>query len=210
MSFQLRKHCDSDIIDYNLLMSALKDYKAPHRMITHMLKNGGLIRIKKGLYVFGENYRQQTIPMGLIANLIYGPSYVSLEYALAFHGMIPERVEIVTSITTKRNKLFNTPIGNFSYTYLNHERYTLGIQWYELENKQHFLIASPEKALIDTIAISTQDIHTIHEMQQHLLENLRLDEDSLRQLNLNFIAEISQRYKKSIISLLNKTLQRGV
>jgi predicted transcriptional regulator of viral defense system len=212
MSFQLRKHCDSDIIDYNLLMSALKDYKAPHRMITHMIKKSALIRIKKGLYVFGDNYRQQAIPMGLIANLIYGPSYVSLEYALAFHGMIPERVEMVTSITTKRNKLFNTPIGNFSYSYLNHERYSPGIQWYELENKQHFLIASPEKALIDTVAFSiwAKEIRTIDEMQQHLLENLRVDEYSLRQLNLNVIAEINQRYKKPIISLLNRTLQRGI
>ena len=102
----LRKSCPTDVFDYNLLMSALKGYKAPHRKITSLLHSGSIIRIKKGLYTFSEVYRQQPIHRGLIANLLFGPSYVSLEYALSYYGFIPERVETVTSVTTKRNKSF--------------------------------------------------------------------------------------------------------
>lgn len=209
MSLMLRTQCDSDIIDYNMLLSCLKGYKAPHRTITYLLKTGSLLRVKKGLYVFGEEYRQAAIHRGLLANLIYGPSYVSLEYALAFHGMIPERVEMVTCVTTKRHKLFNTPIGNFSYSYLNQARYRLGIEWYALDNNQHFLLASREKALVDTIA-TYKDINTIRDMQQHLIENLRIDEQSLRELDLDYLEKINQAYNKKIIDVLTKALRRGI
>ncbi len=63
----------------------------------------------------------------VLANLIYGPSYISLEYALQYWGLIPERVETVTSITGKRNKFFTTPLGNFSYRYLHKSKFIQGV-----------------------------------------------------------------------------------
>jgi len=109
MSSQLRKIAPIEEIDYNFLKSALAGYNHPRVKINDLLKQGKIIRVKKGLYVFGSELAQQPFLKETLANLIYGPSYISLEYALAFYGLIPERVEEVTSVTNKRNKSFNTP-----------------------------------------------------------------------------------------------------
>lgn len=85
-------------------MAHLKNFKAPHRKITTLLQSGAIIRVKKGLYVLGTDYRHTPIHRGLLANLLFGPSYVSCEYALSYYGFIPERVVIVTSMTVKRKK----------------------------------------------------------------------------------------------------------
>jgi len=71
----------------------------PRDKISDLLKKGTIIRVKKGLYVFGEDNRKKPYSKEILANLIYGPSYISLDYALQYHGLIPERVEAVTSVT---------------------------------------------------------------------------------------------------------------
>ena len=85
-------------------MSYLQHLKAPHRKIHSLLKSGALIRVKKGLYILGDAYREEPISLLLLGNLIYGPSYISQEYALQYHGLIPERVDLVTSMTCNRKK----------------------------------------------------------------------------------------------------------
>lgn len=206
---ELRKACEGEIFDYGLLMSKLSGLKAPHRKITELLKAGDIVRVKKGLYVFGEQYRQNPVHLGQLANLIYGPSYVSQEYALYWHGLIPERVDMVTSMTPGRNKLFQTPMGVFRYQYLNMERFTVGVDWQSLENNQHFLLASPEKALVDTIQ-SAVKINSMKDMRRHLIENLRLDEDILRNLDLERFNKINIAYRKPVIKLLYRTLKEGI
>ena len=89
-----------DVFDYTTLVSALSDFRKPRDKITKLLERGTLIRVKKGLYCFNEVLRKRLLSREYLANLIYGPSYVSLEYALAFHGLIPERVETVTWTAT--------------------------------------------------------------------------------------------------------------
>lgn len=205
----LRKACVGEVFDYGMLMYQLRKLKAPHRKVTTLLKAGDILRIKKGLYVFGEAYRQNPIHLGLLANLIYGPSYVSQEYALYWHGLIPERVDMITSMTTGRNKLFQTPVGVFHYQYLNAERFTVGVDWQLLDNEQHFLLASPEKALADTLSTMT-DIKSTMEMRLHLIENLRIDEEMLRNLNLERLKKINMAYRRPIIKLLYKTLFEGI
>lgn len=205
----LRQSCIGEIFDYGMLMSHLNRLKAPHRKITQLLKSGDIIRIKKGLYVFGEQYHENPIHLGQLANLVYGPSYVSQEYALYWYGLIPERVEMVTSMTNRRNKIFDTPLGMFRYTYLNNKRYTVGVEWKSLDHDQHFLIASPEKALVDTIA-SYNEITTKKAMRSHLIENLRIDEDRLHDLDIKIITVINQAYAKPVIKLLFDTLKEGI
>ena len=78
-----------------------------------MVKNEELIRLKNGFYLIADKIRQgpnTIIPYEQVANLLYGPSYVSLEWALSFYGMIPERVHTITSMTLGRNKEYHTPI----------------------------------------------------------------------------------------------------
>ena len=198
-----------NVIDYGELMFCLRDYKAPHRKITTLLQSGKLIRVKKGLYVLGEEDRESPLNKELLANLIFGPSYVSQEYALQYYGLLLERVMMVTSMTTKRNKLFHTPIGEYKYTYINVRRFTVGVNWPLIADKVHVLIASPEKALADIITTCT-DITTQTDMAIHLLDNMRLSKSDLLNFDLRKLDEICHAYHQPVISLLYETLKRGL
>ena len=146
----IRQRIPFDVFDYATLSSALAGYSKPRDKITKLLAGGNVVRIKKGLYCFGDALRKQALSREYLANLIYGPSYVSLGYALAFHGLIPERVETVTSVTTGRSRDFSTPIGNFTYRMLTGRRYECGADLVEADGVS-FLIATPEKAISDRI-----------------------------------------------------------
>lgn len=93
----LRSQAPSEELDYRFVMNCLINYRSPRVKLNHLLNVGALIRVKKGLYVFGKQFSRGPYCLELLANKIYGPSYVSLEWALQFHGLIPERVEVVVS-----------------------------------------------------------------------------------------------------------------
>jgi predicted transcriptional regulator of viral defense system len=105
-------------IDYFQLKDALSAYANPHAKIRQLLANGALIRVKKGLYVLSEDYNNAPFSLTILANLIYGPSAISLEFALSYYGLIPEHAYTITSITPQRNKIFEAPVGCFTYRYL--------------------------------------------------------------------------------------------
>ena len=163
-------------IDYLYLLEFLKGYKNPRDKIKWLLKKGILHRIKKGLYVFGSEYQKRPHSKEVLANLIYGPSYVSMEYALSFYNLIPEWVETVTSVTCKKNRTFQTPVGPFTYQHCPLERYSLGIN-HEKQSEEHsFLIASPEKALIDLVSLGKRKIvlETVSDGSEYLFQDLRI------------------------------------
>lgn len=87
---QLYKILGREEVDYPSIISALCDYASPRDKITHWLRSGELIRIKKGVYVFSKDVSNAPPSIELLANLIYGPSAISLQYALSFYGLIPE------------------------------------------------------------------------------------------------------------------------
>src|SRR5689334_21193947 len=94
---ELRKQVAGEEFDYQILMDVLRAYDRPRDKIRAFLKKKSIVRIKKGLYIFGETLARNPPSREILANLIYGPSYISLDYALHYHGLIPERVESVTS-----------------------------------------------------------------------------------------------------------------
>ncbi|MBW1967626.1 MAG: hypothetical protein JRI48_09680 [Deltaproteobacteria bacterium] len=96
---QIRKLAPFEEFDYQTLLCILSGYARPRDKITDLLRKGDIIRVKKGLYIFGEGHRKAPYSREVLANLMYGPSYVSLEYALQYYGLIPERVEALTSVT---------------------------------------------------------------------------------------------------------------
>lgn len=185
--------------DYNLLLHALRDYKKPRDKIRGLLKDKDIIRVKKGLYVLGKAY-DKPYSRYVLANLIYGPSYITAQTALAFWNMIPERVELIISMTTKRKKLFETPVGRFSYLYCPKKVFNIGIHLEDAGDQKKFLIASPEKALCDMTAMQT-DISTKREMQE-FLTLMRLDYGAGKDLDLSLLEEIKTGYRKQSIKLL--------
>jgi hypothetical protein len=192
---QLRQSVQRDIFDYQQLLDVLSNYRKPRDKITKMLADGSIIRIKKGLYCFGEAFRRGVLSRGYIANLIYGPSYVSLASALSFYSLIPERVETVTSVTTSRSRQFETPFGFFSYRHLSESRYTTGATINISENAK-YMIASPEKALVDTIWLDRRfSGRTLSCFTAYLVDDLRVDMKALHQLDISRFFDIAHAYK---------------
>lgn len=203
---EIRQHLIGEELDYQFLLSYLHDYSKPRDKITRYLKNGDLIRVKKGLYVLGESYRRDLVSLEVLANLIYGPSYISLEYALSFYGFIPERVECLTSMTTQKKKLFHTPLGVFSYQHVSPRKYQEGLVQQTRDGKRYFIIASPEKAIAD-ILDQHKSISQLQELLEFLIDNLRIEEAHLKKLNIRKLTRLAKVYNISSIWLLLKWLQ---
>ena len=114
MNIGIRQLIESDVFDYAQLIDVLSGYGNVRAKIGRLLASGEIIRIKKGIYTFPEYLRRFPLNPCVLANMIYGPSYVSSDYALSYYGLIPERVELVTSMTTGRPRRFSTLVGNFA------------------------------------------------------------------------------------------------
>jgi hypothetical protein len=203
MMEQIRRKIPQEEFDYQTLLHCLKDYARPRDKIRALLKSNAIIRVKKGLYVFGPDYSRGPFSRELLANLIYGPSYVSLDYALSYYGLIPERVETVTSVTCGKNRAYSTPVGHFTYWSVPLDTYRIGIDIIELDARRSFLMATPEKALADKVCHNRgSDISESGDFEAYLLEQLRIDPEELRALNPERIKEIAQHRRSRKMQLL--------
>jgi len=206
MIIALRASVPHEVFDHPTLLSALTRYRKPRDRISILLAAKEIIRVKHGLYVFAEQYRRKPVSREYLANLTHGPSYVSLESALSFHGLIPERVEAVTSVTTGRSKEFRTPFGVFTYQGLPVKRYCEGIGW-EAGGGCPFFIASPEKALVDKVWCDKGfPGRGPGDMGRYLIEELRIEESSLRHLSLDRLRAIATLHASTKIETLFRFL----
>jgi hypothetical protein len=187
----LRRQVGREEFDYQALMAALSEYANPRDKVTALLRRGDIIRVKKGLYVFGDELRRRPYSRNLLSNLIYGPSFVSLDSALSFHGLIPERIEALTSVTTKRSKSFDTPIGSFIYRQSPKRAFHIGMDRVE-EGDVAFLIATPERALADKVRDDRgHAVANRGEAARYLFDDLRIDETGFRQLEPTLLGELA-------------------
>jgi hypothetical protein len=206
---QIRKDISREEFDYQVLMTCLKGYSHPRDKITDLMKKGQIVRVKKGLYIFGHEYRRRPYSREILANLIYGPSYISLEYALSYHGLIPERVESLTSVTTGLSRSFSTPVGLFTYHMLPLSSFQTGMTRIELDDGGAFLIATPEKALVDKIFIENgADMRTLKGLEEYLFENLRIDVDLLGRLDFSQTLSLAERYPSSKLRVLSNLFRK--
>ena len=205
----LLKSIPYEEFDYQTLLDAVHGYARPRMKISAMLTKGDIIRVKKGLYILGEPLRRRPFCRELLANLVYGPSYISLEYALHYHGLTPERVEAVTSVTCGRSRTFATPVGTFSYRMIPLEAFRTGMDRVELDDGRSFLVAIPEKALADRIVADRgAGISTQKELHEYLLSSLRIDPAGLRELDPVRVAEIARAYRSRRVKLLADLVSR--
>jgi len=188
----LRRRIGREEFDYQALMAALSAYANPRDKVTALLRRGDIIRVKKGLYVFGDELRRRPYSRELLANLVYGPSFVSLDSALSFHGLIPERIEAVTSVTTKRPKSFRTPAGSFIYRQSPRDGFHLGMDR-RAEGDVAFLIATPERALADKLRDDRgHELRTRADAESYLFDNLRIERADFAQLNPTRLDELAR------------------
>lgn len=192
-------------IDYNWLMYALRNYASPRAKVTALLRKGELVRIKKGLYMPGRMFRRDW-SRKVLANRIYGPSYVSFESALSWHGLIPERVENPTSASLRKARRFATPVGEFDYKRVPRRVFHCGLDLAR-EGEANFLIATPEKALADTVA-REDDVSVVQDIDFLLTRSLRIERFHLQALNRGRLAAISAIYGNKSVTILQRYIQQ--
>lgn len=131
--------------------------------------------------------RVQCLP--LVANIrLYGPSCVSLDFALAWHGLIPERAHEISSVCIGRGRSIDNALGRFSYVRLPANVYPCGIIQASVSAQELFLIASPAKALCDKVMLTPRLRMTSRiGMQRFLLDDLRFDGNALQDLDVDVV-----------------------
>jgi predicted transcriptional regulator of viral defense system len=130
------------------VVSSGKSGQAVRNQLERWRKSGRVIRLKKGVFILADDDRKVELPRPYLANQLYGPSYVSLEYALSYYGLIPERVNDITSVTSRKTMRFTNEAGTFIYRHVKPKAYR-GFDMAEGESALRFFIAEPEKAVVD-------------------------------------------------------------
>ena len=188
-----------------VLMDELKNYASPAKKIERMVKSGKLTRVVRGVYETDLH-----TPGHLLAASIYGPSYLSFEYALAHHGLIPEAVHQYTSASfdKKRAKQFETPFGVFSYRDIPEEAFPYGVQPL-IENGYSYRLATPEKALCDEL-YKLSPCANRAELEQLLFENLRIDRQAFLGLDFTEMEQLASLYQTKNHKLLQSWLRKEI
>lgn len=199
MKMNINRDSLDPIVDSMGMKDLLRDIGHKRGKIARMIHSGILIPLRRGLYAT----RQDISPFCLAAS-IYGPSYISFETALSFHGLIPEAVPEIMSATLKRSKTVNNDFGRFSYHPIPERVYSIGIERmtsYEIP----FLIASQTKALCDRIALepgmrSMSDVRRWIELMRLKKEDIELDH--------GILDACAESYGRPSVRFLRRTVEK--
>ncbi len=191
------------------LADEMREYRSPGARLTLLLQKGELMRLRRDLYMVLPPDGSPPYSRELIANHLYGPSYVSFESVLAANGLIPERVEEIRSACMGRSRVYTNDTGRYRYTHLPPPYYAVGTRSVRTESGLYYLAATPEKALCDLIVTSPRlRLQSVRALQTYLEDDLRLDEELLAQFNIDIIRECAAtaHKKKNILQLLTQFL----
>jgi len=149
--------------------------------LSRWVRAGKLIQLTKGLYMLAGPYRKLTPHPFVLANAMKNASYVSLQSALAYFGMIPEHVPTVTSVTTQRPARVETPLGRFLFRHVKKDWFR-GYTHMDFGFGQKAFIATPEKALLDLVYLTpgADNYEFLAELRLQSLSGL--DQDALVRL----------------------------
>ena len=142
---------DQPVFASSLLRAGDVDAADTASQLSRWVAGGKLLSLRRGVYALAEPYRRRDSHAFEVANVLVRPSYVSLESALSFHGLIPEAVFSATSVTTARPATYDTPLGRFDYRHLSPSMF-----WGYSEERigagaWPTFVARPEKALLDLV-----------------------------------------------------------
>ena len=184
-------------------MDELKAFANPAAKIRRLVDKGELFPVVRGLYETDKN-----TPGHCLASSIYGPSYLSFEFALAHHSLIPEAVYAFTCATfeKKKSKQYDTAFGTFTFRDVPSGAYPYGVVL-RMENGYSVALATPEKALCDQL-YTIPPVPNTKELLRLLTENLRIEETELRKLDAGRICEYSGAYHTTNIKKLCSLLRR--
>jgi hypothetical protein len=156
-----------------------------HRAVTA----GEILRLKPGLFLLGSKFRRSSPHPYVVAALLHAPSHVSLETALSHHGLIPEAVQQVASVTAARSRAFDTPIGRFTFQRVPARDPRAGVQAVKLGQDAWAFIASPPRAIADLVYLRPS-VSWVKDGLGFLTDSLRMEEEDLGRVDFSSCEEI--------------------
>ena len=177
-------------------------YSSPACKLSRMVEKGEIIRLRRGLYETDPK-----TPPYLVANYICEPSYISFEYALSWHSIIPEGVRAVTNATCgkRRSKVFETPLGTFRYYDIPRAAFEVGVKRFE-QSGRTFFMATAEKAVCDKL-YKMPSTRSFKGLEALMFDDLRFDEEEIFNLDLSDITRFSRMYHCTTINTLRDYLE---
>ena len=192
---------DSPLILSRDIVSTVANPQVLRNQLTRWVKKGRLIGLRRGVYLLNRNDRKMEVDNNVVANILYEPSYLSLEYALNFYGIIPEAVADLTSVTTRKTMRFSNELGNFIYQKIKPRAFR-GFKKVG-EGKNSFFIAEAEKAVADFLYLNlskfTTDPKDILEKSYRFQNIDELNPDRLLELGKLFKTKKLMRIIKELI-----------
>ncbi len=168
---------DEPLFETGLLLAGDVDPASVRRQLSRLVASGRILQLRRGLYALAPPFQKVRPHPFLVANHIVRPSYVSLQSALAYYGLIPEHVPMVTSVTTSRPGRRDTPLGAFAYRHINQDLFS-GYRLEDLRGGQNAMVAAPEKALLDLLYLAPRSDRRgyLRELRLQNLDSLNLEE----------------------------------
>jgi len=192
---------DEPIFESSILLAGDVDPKLIRIQLSRWIKAGKIYQLRRGLYSIAPLYQRQQPHPFLVANHLQKASYVSLQSALSFYGLIPEVVNITTSVSTGRPERLETPLGTYEFRHIKTD-FLFGYRMTEL-GEQSALIASPEKALLDLIYFQPGGDSPAYLKELRLQNTEKLDKDILRTQSEKFNTPKLQKAVKTILQFMS-------
>ncbi|MBU1863043.1 MAG: hypothetical protein KKH94_05190 [Candidatus Omnitrophica bacterium] len=177
-----------------------------YALMKRAMQSGNILRLKKGVYCLEKKYQRHGLNMWHLAQLLYGPSYVSLESSLSYHGWIPEGVFMTTCVSIKRSVNYKTPLGRFAYHHIPQNSFYAEVERV-VTGEEIYFMARPLKALCDYVYVHKKKWRSV----APLIESLRIDEDLIAQVTPEEYDSVYDNYRgerlRSFILGMRKEMQ---
>lgn len=160
--------------------------------VKYALRKNALIHLRRGLYLIDPLFSQKVYDPLEIASVMYGPSYISFETALSYHGWIPEAVYTTTAATAKRSHTFETPKGPLRYWHVPAKGFYLNVERIPTQSSS-FLMAEPWKAIADMIYALSKDWSSVEDLSA----DLRIELETLHTSNKKSLKHLSEYYSNN-------------
>lgn len=167
---------DEPLFESSLLLAGDVQPEYIRLQLDRWIKAGKIHQLRRGIYMLAAPYQKKKPHPFLIANWLQKPSYVSMQSALSFYGMIPDIVNETVSVTSVRNERLHTHLGDFEFRHVS-KNFFVGYRLLDLAGQQAF-VATPEKAILDLIYLQPggDDPGFISELRLQNLDNLNIEE----------------------------------
>ena len=164
---------DEPLFTSSILLTGDVDPADVRRQLSRWTKAGLIWQLRRGLYTLAPPYQKVEPHPFVVANHLTRGSYVSLESALAYYGLIPEYVAVTTSVGNVRPHTWRTPLGVFMVRHIKPDL-LFGYDYILVAPRQRAFVATPEKALLDLLYLqpNSDDPSYIQELRLQNLDRI--------------------------------------